>query len=446
MSRLTNVILITGTLAATALVAQNPPGPPQGPNGPNNNNNAGHPLQGLNATEVAWFNEGRSRFTEVDSVSGTQPGARGVGLGPRFNGNSCVQCHAHPGVGGSSPALNPQIPLATNFGARNTIPQFIQQNGPVRVARFVRNADGSPDGGVHDLFVITGRSDAGKCEIAQPDFATAAAQRNLSLRIPTPVFGAGLIEAIPESTIMANLAANAAQKQALGIRGRENRNGNDGTITRFGWKAQNKSLLMFAGEAYNVEQGVTNELFPNERDETPGCAFNGTPEDHTNITATNAPASMSDLTGLAMFMRLLDGPQPGPPPADPQSLQRGSQVFAAIGCALCHTPTMQTGLSSTAALSNKQVRLFSDLVVHNMGTGLADGVNQGNANGGDWRTAPLWGLGGRLFFLHDGRTSDLATAITDHASQGSEANGVVAAYTALSAQAKTDLLNYLRSL
>ena len=140
------------------------------------------------------------------------------------------------------------------------------------------------------------------------------------------------------------------------------------------------------------------------------------------------------------------GQQPGQPGSDPQSLQRGSQVFNSLGCALCHTPTMQTGPSSIPALSNKPVRLYSDLALHNMGQGLADGVSQGNANGSDWRTAPLWGLGSRLFFLHDGRTNDLGTAITAHASQGSEANQVVGAYNTLSAQAKQDLLNFLRSL
>ena len=110
--------------------------------------------------------------------------------------------------------------------------------------------------------------------IAQPDFATAvaAAERHFS-GFRFRLFGEGLMEMIPESTILANLAANAAQKAQLGIGGLVNRNANDGTITRFGWKAQNKSLLMFAGEAYNVEQGVTNDLFPNERDETPGCGF-----------------------------------------------------------------------------------------------------------------------------------------------------------------------------
>src|SRR5262249_46602256 len=219
-------------LCLTPLAFSQQPGPGPRPGPPQQ----ARPLAGLNANELAMFNEGLDRFREIDSVSGTQPGAEGSGLGPRFNGNSCAMCHAHPATGGGSPPVNPQIPLATAFGAQNRVPQFIQQNGPVRVARFVRHADGSPDGGVHDLFVITGRSDDGGCKIAQPDFDTAGQHRNLSLRIPTPVFGAGLIEAIPDSAILANLGDNNATKTLLGIRGRVNRNGNDGTITRFGWK------------------------------------------------------------------------------------------------------------------------------------------------------------------------------------------------------------------
>ncbi len=343
--------------------------------------------------------------------------------------------------------MNPQIAMATNFGATNTIPAFIQPNGPVRVVRFVKNADGTADGGVHDLFTITGRSDAPGCKIAQPDFATAIAQQNAIFRIPVPVFGAGLMEMIPDSTILANLSANGAQKTQLGIGGLVNRSGNDGTITRFGWKAQNKSLLMFAGEAYNVEQGVTNDLFPNERDETPGCVFNGIAEDHFDRTATTPTASLSDIIGMAEFMRYLAPPAIAAGPPNP-SVANGNQVFAAqIGLrALCHTPVLQTGLSQSAAMTNKPVQLFSDLALHNMGQGLADGITQGFAQGNDFRTAPLWGLGQRLFFLHDGRTPDLVQAILEHSSTGSEANGVIQNYNALPPQAKQDLLNFLRSL
>jgi CxxC motif-containing protein (DUF1111 family) len=436
-------ILFLAVLTTAAVAqAQTDPGPRPGPP------TAGRPFPNLNANELAYFNEGASRFRSLDSVMGTQPGAADSGLGPRFNLNSCAGCHAQPSPGGSSPQVNPQIAVATNFGATNAIPSFIQQNGPVRVVRFKTNPDGTPDGGVHDLFVITGRSDAAGCSIAQPDFATAVAQNNASFRIPVPLFGAGLIESISDTAILSNLAANNQQKTQLGINGQVNRSANDGTITRYGWKAQNKSLLMFAGEAYNVEQGVTNELFPTERDETPGCVFNRTPEDSIDLTATTSIASMSDIAAFEQFMRYLAPPAPPQPPQGQagQSAQHGSQVFAQIGCALCHTPTLPTGNAASAALANQQVQLFSDLAIHNMGSGLDDGITQGLAQGTQWRTAPLWGLGQRIFFLHDGRASDLTQAIAAHASQGSEATQVVNNYNALPGQSKQDLLNFLRSL
>jgi CxxC motif-containing protein (DUF1111 family) len=425
---------------STAGFAQTDPGPRQGPP------NAGRPLQGLQSQEMAAFQEGANRFRERVSVSGTEPGAPDSGLGPRFNSNSCVSCHGAPAPGGSSPARNPQVPMATEYGAGNTLPSFVRPNGPAIVARFVSNPDGSPDGGVHALFTITGRVDAGKCSIQQPDFNTALAQNNVVFRIPTPLFGLGLVEAIPDSAILANKAANAAAKAALGIAGRENRSANDGTITRFGWKAQTKSLEIFAAEAYNVEMGVTNALFPTERDETPGCLLNPLPEDQPNLTATTATAAASDVTAFAQFMRYLAPPQAPPQgPPDP-SVTRGAQTFAQIGCALCHTPSFTTGASTSAALDHKTVTLYSDLLLHRMGKGLADGVSQGQAGGDEFRTAPLWGLGARIFLLHDGRTPDLMQAISAHAGAESEANGVVNAFQALPASSVQDLLSFLRSL
>lgn len=424
-------------LAASLAYSQSDPGPRPGPPGPP------RPLQVLTPSENAAFTEGLKRFNEVDSVSGTQPGAPGVGLGPRFNLNSCGGCHTHPVTGGSSPQVNPQIAMATNYGATNTIPGFITQNGPIRVARFARNADGSPDGGVHNLFVITGRSDAAGCQIQQPDFATAVARNNVFFRIPTPVYGAGLIEAISDATILANRDANRPLKQRFLIQGQENRNGNDGTITRFGWKAQNKSLELFAGEAYNVEQGVTNEIFPTERDETPGCGLNHTPEDHTDYTANSLLQGMSDVTGLTAFMRFL-----APPPTAPDnpSIANGRRAFDQVGCSLCHTAVLTTGNAGSPALRNQPVRLYSDLLLHHMGPNLGDGIDQGQALGDDWRTAPLWGLAQRLFFLHDGRTKDLVEAIHQHAGPRSEGSASVSAYDALPSGVKQDLLNFLRSL
>ena len=253
-------------------------------------NNPGNPIQGLSPQQTAFFQNGLSQFIEVENVALPLPG--NGGLGPTFNSNSCGSCHSQPATGGTSPSMNafpfvgqivgqnPQFTVGQFMGGSNTIPFFVTADGPVREARF------KSDGGVHDVFTIAGRSDAVGCSMAQPDFAAEAANGNLSFRIPTPVFGAGLIENIPDAAILANLAASASRQ--LGIAGVPNRSGNDGSITRFGWKAQNKSLLVFAGEAYNVEMGVTNELFPNERGYPPnpippGCIFNPTPEDQDGI-------------------------------------------------------------------------------------------------------------------------------------------------------------------
>src|SRR5207302_7208143 len=173
-----------------------------------------------------------------------------------------------------------------------------------------------------------------------------------------------------DSTILANKAEHAAAKAALGITGHENREGNAGTITRFGWKAQNKSLVIFAGEAYNVEQGVTNELFPQERDETSGCLFNPTPEDHISFAPGPVKDINSDTVGFADFMRFLAAPTPScgaaPLTACSASVNSGAALFSSdsVGCALCHTPSLQTGTSPSASLTAKTANLFSDLLVH----------------------------------------------------------------------------------
>ena len=412
-------------------------------------------LPDLTPSEKRAFEIGREAFLEIASVQGTIPNTE-AGLGPRFNLDSCGGCHTQPAVGGSSPAINPQVEVAKKERAHNEIPSFIKSDGPIREARFKHNPDGTPDGGVHALFTITGRNDAPGCFLQQPDFRTAVARQNVVFRIPTPVFGAGLIEAIDDDAILANMQANSAAKQSLGIRGRANTltgrpntSGNDGTVTRFGWKGQNKSLEIFSGEAYNVEQGVTNELFPQERDEAPTCYFNATPESRTNFEATDHLEGLSDVVKFAMFMRFLAPPTPAP---DTDTIVRGRKVFADVGCAMCHTPTLHTGKSSVVALQYKDVNLYSDLALHNMGPGLADDVSQGNAGGDEFRTAPLWGLGKRIFFLHDGRTKDLLEAIQDHASGRnvhygpSEANQVVGQFNRLNEIDKQHLLNFLRSL
>jgi CxxC motif-containing protein (DUF1111 family) len=426
------------------------------------------------AGSLEYFQNGLARFQEVEVVSG---GANN-GLGPRFNFNQCSGCHAQPTIGGSSPSSNPEFTVISEgiaSGSTNTMPSFLTANGPTREARFpfFFNSNGSantssPNGGVEDIFTVSGRSDAGSCSLPQPSFAAAQQANNIIFRIPTPVFGAGLLENIDDSTLQNNHAAQSSNN--LGISGAFNHNGNDGTIARFGWKAQNKSLELFAGEAYNVEMGISNEIFPQDRP-LPGedqqgrglpanclnLSGSGYPEDATNfaptVTSTDQYAQYasvpSDVVAFAMFMRLLAPPIPSTStPGGEASISNGEMLFKSIGCATCHTPTLSSTQPSnfTSGLGSVAVSAFTDLEIHHMGTGLADNVSQGGAGGDQFRTAPLWGLGQRIFFLHDGRTTNLLAAIQAHQGNGSEATQVEENFNALSPSQQQNLLNFLRSL
>jgi hypothetical protein len=490
-------------LLHTIVFAQRDPGVRGGPPG------AGGPIPGLSANELALFNEGRLRMTQLEAVCDTcsdvalggdpreDPNlatlTNSSGLGARFNGDQCSVCHQQPSIGGSGGFLvpNPQDPpnrhrrpenpmfqlIPHRKGGLNSAPSFITQYGPIREVRFQRKPDGTPDGGVHQLFTIVGRTDIGvpgctAAELPPTDFETQYRAGNLSFRIPLQTFGLGLIEAIQDSTILSSAAATAGLRAPLGIGGIPNRSGNDGTIARFGWKAQNKSLTIFAGEAYNVEMGVTNDVFPTRTDETPACAQQvNEPNDITRVDANdlrnqgfgNPLHMLADWLEFAIFMRQLAPPEPAP--FSPRAL-RGQRLFGAgpdnpgIGCFLCHTPTMVTGpRHETEALQNVPAHLYSDLLIHHMGSGLADNVTQGLAAGDMFRTTPLWGAGQRIFFLHDGRTDDLLEAIRAHASSGgtaadgkngayppSEANAVIQRFNALPPGDQQAILEFLRAL
>ncbi|HEX9982223.1 MAG TPA: di-heme oxidoredictase family protein [Thermoanaerobaculia bacterium] len=453
-------------LIAVPAFSQTDPGPRGG------TPDAGAPLASVAAnnptTILNFFLNAEARFKELGSVSGTIVGAPDDGLGPRYNSLSCARCHAHPAVGGSSPSVNPQIADATAAGATNTIPSFVLPNGAVKEARFIYFTDASgnpitsqPNGGVMPLYTIAGRTDAAACTTAyiqQPNFANAVTKNNIAFRIPTPLFGLGLVENIDDSALQTVLTQHYTGPYYVG--GTFNRSPNDGTISRFGWKAQNKSLELFAGEAYNVEQGVTNELFTQERpspeenrDQGPGlaqqCRINPTPEDHTNF-AVSAEDTPSDTVMFALFMRLLKPPvqNMGNPATNPNfsRVLNGETIFLDIGCSSCHRVAFPTSPSSITPDLSNGARLYSDLEIHHMGTGLADNIQQGNAGGDQFRTAPLWGLGKRLFFLHDGRTSNLVQAINLHQSPGSDANPVMLNWNALSVANRQDVIYFLRSL
>ncbi len=388
-----------------------------------------------------------------------------VGLGPRFNSNSCNSCHGYPAVGGSSPPTNPLFGIYQLMGATNTMPYFITATGPVIVARFpYQLGTTTPDGGVHQMFTISNRTDAPGCTTeVQPPFTTAQADNDIIFRQVTPTFGAGLMEVIQERDILANMNSNLSLKASLGITGHPNYSDDDGTIARFGWKAQNKSLLYFSGEAYTVEEGVSDEAFPSENDESiPSCLppfpvppgtdkTKGVPDDRNDTgEAPKLPVNFpGDLERFTLFMRFLAPPTPVAPTT---STANGFVQFQNVGCNMCHNVSFTTPASSLAALSNQTATLYSDLLVHDMGPGDADNVQQGNATGDQFRSAPLWGIGQRIFFMHDGRTNNIVTAIEDHYSIGngvypnSEANTVINNFNALDEQNQQDLVNFLRSL
>ena len=336
--------------------------------------NAGQPFASVTASpnDLAFFQTGFAQFNEHQTVTGDNPG-----LGPRFNLDSCGACHSQPAPGGTSPASgifpnvgpNPQSQVIANgvvIGSTNTIPFFVQPNGPVREARFPFFFDrfgnpnpNAPNGGVEDLFTVSGRADAVSCNLQQPSFNAARAANNIIFRIPTPTFGTGLMANIDDATLLANHAAQEVFNR-VGISGTFNHNGNDGTISRFGWKAQNKSLMIFAGEAYNVEMGISNELFTQDRplpgedqlgSGLPANCLNlagvGYPEDITHSGGTSASTVTSDTALFSVFMKFLDQPTPSTTsPGGATSIANGRRLFSAVGCAICHTPSLTTQASN----------------------------------------------------------------------------------------------------
>jgi hypothetical protein len=499
--RMVYVALLLAGAVTTAVLGQSEfgrfkakdPGPRPNPTSP-------IPLSvaNLNENEAALFNESLLRVSELEGSCDTcaqQPQGvppidpdpnnpfsptslvNSAGMSPVFNADQCFICHSQPVIGGSTPAHSPAETIAHRLGGTNTVPSFEGPDGPFREVRFKFNSDGSRDGGVHSLFTLQGRSDTPGCSLEQPDFDKAVRDRNIAFRIPLQLFGLGLIESIQDSAIRANMNSHREEKRDLGITGHPNIVPNNGTISRFGWKAQNGSLTIFAGEAYNVEMGISNDEFPTGRSEDTNCNVVYEPFDipRTEKGIYDNPLKiMPAWLMFAEFMRFVDAPHPA---ILTPSAQHGKELFSEVGCALCHTPSFQTAGTPTpknereeigphsVALRGQTVNLYSDLLVHHMGATLADNVVQGNAGPDEFRTTPLWGLGQRLFFLHDGRTGDLNVAIQDHFSrrfsdggdnpakdfhsytyQPSEANEVVERFNALSEAEKQAIFDFLRAL
>ncbi len=359
----------------------------------------GAALPDLDASARADFDEGLGEFTAVETPEG--------GLGPIFNGNSCAACHTAGGIGGASE-------------------QFVTRFGRVVGGRFDDLA--GRGGSLLQALAI----DTAALEQIPPEANVAAR------RITTPLFGAGLIEAIPDELI----ERSALRAQPDGVRGRVAHvldvASGQMRVGRFGWKAQQATLLSFAGDAYVNEMGVTSRLFPTEN--APNgradllARFDRVPEVED---AVNPATGKGDIDHAADFMRLLAPPPPVRPGAD--ALQ-GARAFEKAACVACHTPVLNSGPSPFAALANKPVRLYSDLLLHDMGR-LGDGIAQGDARPREMRTAPLWGLRVRTALLHDGRAKTAAEAIAQH---DGEATASRRRFDSLSATERRQLLEFLK--
>lgn len=389
------LLVPAGFLAGVVATTQVPPPPPP----------IGGPLQGLSQAELQRFTAGRGEFLQIEQ--------RATGLGPVFNGTSCVQCHNAAAPGGASSSLG--VSVVTRIGAQvnGQYSDLEAVGGALLQRRSLREMIANYP--VPGEIIPQGASFVGR-------------------RQTTPVFGIGLIEAIPASQILSRQDPTDLNRD--GISGRANmvlnRVNNQTEVGRFGWKCQLSSVHMFSADAYLNEMGITNPLFPVEvrpqgRTLPPGADTVADPEDVSGV----AVARLTD------FMRFLA------PPAPSAGTTLGRSLFASVGCASCHTPTMTTGAHPSAALAFKPVNLYSDLLVHDMGPGLADNLRQGQATGTEFRSAPLWGLRFRRFFLHDGRAQSIDSAIRLH---GGEAVATVGRYNALTATNRSALISFVQGL
>lgn len=427
-----SVLLAAGCLSfltdsVQAQTTRPPQGPQQPPNqnpppNPNPNPNPpippapttgfGAPLPGLSAGDLAKFNTGRTAFATPEGVAD--------GLGLAFNGNNCAACHRAQGIGGGDPNI-----LATRFGTitGGKFDPLIRLGGPVLQVRGVTTPDGT---------VIPPER--------VPPEATIVSRRRT-----TPLFGYGLVDAVPDAVFFALAAKQATMTPATAGRVNKVTDLLTGVTVagKFGWKAASPNLVNFSGDAYKEEMGITSPGWKRDKDGR-SIAEENPPQGNAALLAHNPVASpnepdLEDVIAFADFMRFLAPPPRGPINAN---VTAGEKVFTNIGCANCHTPSLTTGTNAVAALSLKTFAPYSDFLIHDMGS-LGDGVEQGTARGTEMRTAPLWGLRTQPNLLHDGRAKSIEEAIQLHRGQGQTAAD---RFRNLSATDKANLLAFLRSL
>lgn len=371
----------------------------------------GDPLPGVSSTQQARFAEGREAFSEVEVVAD--------GLGPVFNEASCAACHTTDSnaIGGNTTRVETRFGRVTNNNVFDPLPNF---GGSLMQDRGIGRGDAS-------MPLRPGCNIGGETLQGPANFSAA--------RRTTPLFGLGLVEAVPDATF--NQLAAQQQINTPTIAGTVHMVVDADTgqtlVGRFGWKSQVARLHTFAGDAYLNEMGITNPSFPDEN-----C-----PQGKCNVLDKCNPLPAlnddgDDVDAFADFMQLLAPAPRATPPASPL----GEQLFASTGCAACHVPTLTTGPSPITALANKTFHPYSDFLLHDMGT-LGDGITQGDATGRLMRTAPLWGVRFQQTLLHDGRATTVRAAILAHEGQGAAARN---AFQALDATQQQALLSFIATL
>ncbi|MBW3555219.1 MAG: thiol oxidoreductase, partial [Gemmatimonadetes bacterium] len=344
-----------------------------------------------------------------------------AGLGPLFTNVSCASCHSGDGRGRPEPAFSNLVP---------------------RVDPVVAMAAGEP----FDAPVIQVKALPG----AVPEVIPTGIP--VSLRLPPPVFGVGLIEAIPVEEIIAR--ADPEDADGDGISGRPHwvdppvwvpghvlPPGDGPYLGRFTRKARASTVFEQVVDAYLNDIGITTDFLPLENR---NLAAGAPTESFDRVADPELPSEV--VHQVTFYLQALAPPEPGE--MTPVRRQ-GEEMFEQIGCALCHTPEMATGEHRVAALANQPVRLYSDLLLHDMGEELSDGVQDRGASGNEWRTAPLWGLrvaadflNGDLFLMHDGRARHVEEAVLLH---GGEAESVRAAFLALSPEDRRAVVEFVES-
>ena len=361
----------------------------------------GDPLPGLSQADQARFTAGQGEFEDDETPAD--------GLGPVFNDTSCARCHADPAVGGSNATVETRFGTTTD-GHFDPMTQF---------------------GG--SLIQVRGIGPAGSCDFMGETVPPTATF--ISGRRTTPLFGLGLVDAVPENTfayvagIERVLFPDEAGRVAMVHDIAHDRT----AVGRFGWKDQVPTLHQFAGDAYLNEMGITNPEFPDEN-----C-----PGGDCSLLACNPLPTLNDdgsgVTAFADFMTLL-----APPPRKGMSAQAfaGKLVFASIGCTHCHWATFRTGPSAVDSISFATFHPYSDFLLHQMGS-LGDGIEIGDAKGGEFRTAPLWGISGVSRYLHDGRATTIQDAVLAHDGQARRARD---RFAGLSARDQAALVAFVSSL